>query len=52
MTAVTVQSNKSVSNEVTDSYMLLATLYGKNVTAFLANPIVLLFFFFFFKVEA
>ena len=39
MTAITVQSNKIVSNEVKDNYALLEPLHRKNITDFLANPI-------------
>ena len=30
MTAVTIQSNKIVSNEVKDNYVVLEPLHGKN----------------------
>ena len=38
-TAVVIQSNKIVSNEVKDSWVPLEPLYRKNQTNFLANPI-------------
>ena len=38
MTAVTIQSNKSVSNEVKDNQALLELSYGKKQMNFLANP--------------
>ena len=38
MRAVTIQSNKIVSNEVKDNQALLEPSYGKNPTYFLANP--------------
>ena len=38
-TAVTVQSNKIVSNDVKDNEVLRGPSYGKNQTNFLANPI-------------
>ena len=37
-TAVTIQSNKIVSNEVKDSWVLLEPSYGKNQMNFLAYP--------------
>ena len=39
MTAVTIQSNKVVSNEVKDNSTLLELSYGKKVADFLANPV-------------
>ena len=39
MTAVTIQSNKIVSNEVKDNEALLEPSYGKNQMSFLANSI-------------
>ena len=39
MTAVTIPSNKIVSNEVKDNQALLEPCYGKNQTNFLAKPI-------------
>ena len=38
MTAVEIQSNKIVSNEIKDDAALLEPSYGRNQT-FLANPI-------------
>ena len=38
-TAVKMQSNKIVLNEVKDDEALLEPSYGKNVTNILANPI-------------
>lgn len=43
VTAVTVQSNKIVPNEVKDNEALLEPSYRKNETNFLANPIETLF---------
>ena len=39
MTAVTVQSNKVVSNEVQGHHVLLEPSYRENQTNFLANPV-------------
>ena len=39
MTAVEIQSNKIVSNEIKDDAALLEPSYGRNQT-FLANPII------------
>ena len=39
MTAVTIRSNKIVSNEVEDKCLLLEPSYRKKPTNFLANPI-------------
>ena len=39
MTAVIMQSNKIVSNEVKNSYTLLEPLYRKNIMDFSANPV-------------
>ena len=39
MTAVTIQSNKIVSNEVKGNKVLLKPLYGKKRMNLLANPI-------------
>ena len=39
MTAVTIQSNKFVSNEVKDKYVLLQPSYRKKPMNFLATPI-------------
>ena len=39
MTAVTIQSDKMVSNEVKDNEALLEPSYRKNQMNFLANPI-------------
>ena len=36
MTAITIQSNKLISNEVKDSYVLLESFYGKKINP-LAN---------------
>jgi len=44
MTAVTIQSNKIVSNEVKDNYALLEPSYGKNQMNFLANSNIISFF--------
>ena len=41
VTAITIQSNKIVLNEVKDNYTLLEPSYGKNQTNFLANPTVM-----------
>ena len=38
MTAVTIQSNKIVSNAVKENSALLEPSYGKNITDLLANP--------------
>ena len=43
MTAVTIQSNRIVSNEVKDSYALLEPSYGKNQMNFLANSNIISF---------
>ena len=43
ITAFTIQSNKTVSNEVKDNQVLLEPSYGKNRMSILANPILLLF---------
>ena len=40
MTAVTIQSNKIVSNEVEDNKALLWPFYGKKQMNFLANPVI------------
>ena len=39
--AVTIQSNKIVSNKVKDNKAQLETSYGKKQMSFLANPILL-----------
>ena len=39
MTAVTIQSNKTVTNEVKDNEALQEPSYRKNTMDFLANPI-------------
>ena len=41
MTAVTIQSNKIVSNEAKDNQALLEPSYRKNRMDFLANPLLL-----------
>ena len=41
MTAVTMQSNKIVLNEVKDNYALLEPSYRKNVMDIWANPILI-----------
>ena len=38
MTAVTIQSNKIVSNNIKDNEVLLESSQGKNQMNFLANP--------------
>ena len=43
MTAVTIQSNRIVSNEVKDNYALLEPSYGKNQMNFLANSNIISF---------
>ena len=42
MTAVTIQYNKIVSNEVKNNWPLLELSYGKNWMKFLANLVLLL----------
>ena len=37
MTAVTIESNKIILNEVKNNEVLLEPSYGKNLTNFLAN---------------
>ena len=39
VTAVTIQSNKIVSNEIKDSQVLLEPSYGKNQTKVLVSPV-------------
>ena len=39
MTAVTIQPNKIVLNEIKDNQALLEPSYRKNIRDFLANPI-------------
>ena len=43
MTALTIQSNKIVSNEVKDNYALLEPSYGKKQMNFLANSNIISF---------
>ena len=40
-TTVIIQSNKIVSKEVKDSYVLLEPSYGKNQRNFLASPVIM-----------
>ena len=43
VTVVTIHSYKIISNEIKDSQALLEPSYGKKLTNFFANPILLFF---------